>query len=104
MAALYSARLLGWADETSPPAYESPSGYLTIVRDVDVWSGGGSIINYQLQVNDLARFWAGQFTVLSLAQVAQWRGRQVILPGELLVFTSDGATDGLISGYQLSIP
>lgn len=62
------------------------------------------MINYQLAINTVAKFWAGQFTEESIAQVAQWRGRQVVMPGEFLVFSSDGALDGLISGYQLSLP
>jgi hypothetical protein len=75
-----------------------------VVRDADVWSGGGAMVNFQLAVNAVAKFWAGQFTIESLAQVAQWRGRQVLNAGEYLVFSSDGALDGLISGYLLVSP
>lgn len=62
------------------------------------------MVNFQLAVNAVAKFWAGQFTIESLAQVAQWRGRQVLNAGEYLVFSSDGALDGLISGYLLVSP
>src|SRR5215475_13295339 len=96
---IYSTRFLAWAADESPPAYTVPAGYVAIVRDADVWSGGGAMINYQLAVNGVAKFWAGQFTILSIAQVGQWRGRQVVMPGEFLVFSSDGATDGMVSGY-----
>lgn len=104
MANVYSARLLAWEADESPPPYESPTGFLTVVRCVDVWSGGGAMINFQLAINELAKFWAGQFTIEAIAQVAQWRGHQVVYPGEFLVFSSDGALDGAISGYQLALP
>lgn len=104
MANVYSTRLLAWAADESPAPFEVPSGYVCIVRDLDVWSGGGAMINWQLAVNDVAKFAAGQFTIESLAQTAQWRGRQVVNAGEFLVFSSDGALDGLCSGYLLSLP
>jgi hypothetical protein len=101
---VYSTRLLAWAADSSPAPFEVPTGYTCVVRDADVWSGGGAMIDYQLAINTVAKFWAGQFTVESLAQVAQWRGRQVLNAGELLVFSSSGATDGLVSGYLLLDP
>ena len=104
MGAVYSTRFLAWAADESPPAYTVPDGYVAVVRDLDVWSGGGAMINWQLAVNEIAKFAAGQFTIESLAQTAQWRGRQVLNAGEFLVFSSDGALDGMISGYLLTLP
>lgn len=104
MANVYSERFLAWAADETPPSYGVPEGYVAIVRCADVWSGGGAMINFQLAVNLVAKFWAGQFTIESIAQVAQWRGRQVVLPGEYLTFASDGALDGMVSGYLLSLP
>ena len=101
---LYSTRFLAWAADGTPPAYTVPTGYIAVVRDIDVWSGGGAQINYQVSVNAVAKFWAGQFSILAIAQVGQWRGRQVVMPGEDLVFAADGAVDGMISGYLLSQP
>ena len=101
---IYSSRLLAWSADESPAPFTVPTGFVCVVRDADVWSGGGELINYQLAVNAVAKFWAGQFTIESLAQVGQWRGRQVVMPGEDLVFSSDGATDGLVSGYLLTLP
>lgn len=100
--AVYSTRFLGWAASSTPPAYEVPTGYVAVVRDVDVYSGGGAMINWKLSINEVATFAAGQFTIEALAQVAQWRGRQVLNAGEVLVFAADGATDGVISGYLLT--
>lgn len=104
MAIIYSHRFIAWASEATPPGYQVPAGYVAVVRDADVYSGGGSIINYQMFINGVAKFWAGQFTVEAVAQVAQWRGRQVLKAGEILGFTANGALDGSISGYLLSLP
>lgn len=101
---VYSTRFLGWHAEESPPAFEVPTGYIAIVRDLDVYSAGGDLINWTLSVNSVATFAAGQFTIEALGQVGQWRGRQVMVAGELLVYQSDGSTDGLVSGYLLTLP
>jgi hypothetical protein len=98
----YSTRLLAWSSSESPAPYIVPTGYLVVVRDLDVWSGGGAIINWQLAINAVAKFAAGSFTIEALAQTAQWRGRQIVYAGEALVFSSDGSTDGLVSGYLLT--
>lgn len=102
--AVYSTRLLAWAADETPAPFEVPTGYTCVVRDADVWSGGGAMINFQLAVNTIAKFWATQFTVESIAQSAQWRGRQVLNAGEFLVASSDGPTDGMVSGYLLKNP
>lgn len=102
MANPYSTRFLGWSSSELPTPYEVPTGYLIVVRDIDVWSGGGAMINWEVYLNDFAKFAAGQFTVESIAQTAQWRGRQIAYAGQILAFQSDGPTDGLISGYLLT--
>jgi hypothetical protein len=102
--AVYSTRFLAWAADESPPPYEVPTGYVAIVRDIDIYSGGGAMINWQVAVNGIAKFAAGQFTILALAQTAQWRGRQVVRAGEFLVVSADGAIDGMVSGYLLTLP
>lgn len=101
---VYSTRLLAWAADETPLPFQCPAGYTCVVRDADVWSGGGAMIDYQLGIDTIAKFWAGQFTVESIAQVAQWRGRVVMNPGEFLVFSSDGPLDGIVSGYLLLNP
>lgn len=101
---IYSSRLLAWAASSSPPPYSPPAGTVVVVRDLDVTSGGGSIINCQLSINGVAKFWVGQFTVISIPQALQWRGRQILMPGEELLFQADGATDGAVSGYVLLAP
>lgn len=104
MRPVYSTRFLAWEADETPGDYIVPAGYLAIVRDLDVWSGGGAMINWQLSIAGLCKFAAGQFTIESVAQTGQWRGRQVVLPGEALVFGSDGSTDGICSGYLLLLP
>jgi hypothetical protein len=102
MANPYSHRFLAWAASMTPPAYIVPTGYIAIIRDADIWSGGGSIINWTLSVNGVAKIAGGAFTVISEQQVATFRGRQVVQAGEQIVFASDGATDGMVSGYLLT--
>lgn len=102
MANPYSTRFLAWAASELPTPYHVPTGYLIVVRDIDVWSGGGAMINWQASIDGVAKFAAGQFTVESLAQTAEWRGRQIAYAGEILEFQSDGPTDGMISGYLLT--
>lgn len=92
---------MGWASETFPDAYTVPVGYVAVVRDADIYSGGGAMTNFEMYVDEFAKFWAGQFTIESIPQAAQWRGRQVLYPGQILVFQSDEPTDGLVSGYLL---
>lgn len=104
MANVYSTRLLAWAASETPPGFTVPTGYVCVVRDADIYSAGGALTNFVLSVNTIAHFFAGAFTIEATAQVAQWRGRQVVNPGEILVFASDGPTDGLVSGYLLALP
>lgn len=104
MANVYSTRFLAWAASELPPAYVVPTGYVAVVRDADVYSAGGEIINWRLGVNTVAIFAAGAFTIIAEAQTAEWRGRQVLEPGDELYFQSDGPTDGLVSGYLLGLP
>lgn len=99
---VYSVRFLGWSASSTPPPYTVPEGYVAIVRDVDVTSGGGAMTNFALVINTVAVIWRGQFTVESVGQSAQWRGRQVLNPGDILDFASDVATDGAVSGYLLT--
>lgn len=102
MAYVYSHRFVAWASSSTPPAYVVPLGYVAILRDIDVYSGGGSIIDWHAGINEVCIVAAGQFTVESLPQTLTWRGRQVVNPGEAIYFASDGATDGAISGYLLA--
>lgn len=101
MASVYSHRFLAWAASEIPPVFTVPTGYIAIMRDIDVWSGGGAMINWEAGINGICKLAAGQFTVESIAQVATWRGRQVVEAGEEIYFQSDGPTDGAISGYLL---
>lgn len=101
MAVVYSHRFLAWAASELPPVYTVPAGFVVIIRDLDVYSGGGAMINWEFGINGVCKLSAGQFTVESVAQVASWRGRQVVNPGEEVFFQSDGPTDGAVSGYVL---
>jgi len=104
MANVYSTRFLAWAASEIPPVYVVPSGYVAIVRDLDVYSFGGEMTNWKFGINGVCWFAAGQFTIEALAQTGQWRGRQVVQAGEEILFESDGPTDGIASGYLLGLP
>jgi hypothetical protein len=100
---LYSTQFLSWAVETSPPAYTVPAGFVAVVRDVDVSSGGGEIINWVWGIDGEAKLGGGQFTIEALNQFQEWRGRQIIPAGHFIYVQSDGPTDGQVSGYLLSL-
>lgn len=87
-----------------PPVYAVPEGYIAIVRDVDVNSGGGAMINWVWGINEICKVGGGQFTIEALNQFNTWRGRAVVQAGEQIYFESDGPTDGQISGYLLLNP
>lgn len=102
MVYVYSTQFLAWSDESTPPPFTVPTGYVAVMRDLDVTTGGGSIISWEAGLVGGAKIAGGQFTDESLFQMAQWRGRQVVPAGEQLYFASDGATDGAMSGYLLA--
>jgi hypothetical protein len=97
----YSTRFLAWSSSSLVPPYTVPTGYLAIVRDIDVNSPGGDIINWAVSISGIAKFAGGQFTVAALSQFQQWRGRVVVPAGELIIAGSDGLTDGVVCGYLL---
>lgn len=102
MSSPYSTRFLSWESATSPEPYTVPTGFVVIVRDVDVSSGGGAMINWVWGVGGTQKLGGGQFTIEALNQFQTWRGRQVVNAGEFVYFASDGATDGALCGYLLS--
>lgn len=101
MATPYSQRFMAWAASELPAPYTVGPGYVAVIRDIDVVSGGGAIINWVAGINGVCKLAVGQFTIEALNQELQWRGRQVVYPGEEIYFESDGPTDGAISGYLL---
>jgi hypothetical protein len=84
--------------------YIVPDGYAAIVRDVDVSSAGDENTNWGLAVVGGATFAGGSFTSIGAAQYQQWRGRQVVNPGETLVAFADGSRSIMVSGYLLTLP
>lgn len=101
---VYSTRFTAWAAEEFPDTYTVPTGFLAIVRDVDVSSGGGAMINWVWGINGICKVGGGQFTIEALNQFQQWRGRVCVQAGEVIYAEADGSTDGQISGYLLTLP
>jgi hypothetical protein len=102
MAQPYSTRFIAFSASETPPGYTVPAGFVVVLRDLDLVSGGGSIINWQMQIAGGAKLAAGQFTVESLPQHQFWRGRQVLNAGETVFVSADGSLDGAVSGYLLN--
>ena len=99
---IYSTRFIAASADGSPPAYEVPAGSIVIVRDVAVTYGGGAIVTVKVGIAAGATFWWDQFTVESIPQSLQWRGRQVLFAGEALYLAADGPVDAAVSGYLLA--
>lgn len=101
---VYSTRLLAEAGFTGSAAFEVPSGQVLVVRDIDavVYTGAGYTI--QAGIGGITNFWAVTTGVVAVTQSIQWRGRQVLNPGEQLVIATDAAADFVASGYLLSLP
>jgi hypothetical protein len=78
---VYSTRFAAWAASEFAPGFVVPTGYIAVVRDVDVNSGGGAMINWVWGVNGVCKIGGGQFTIEALNQFNAWRGRCVVQPG-----------------------
>lgn len=102
MAAVYSTNLFSGHDVTSWTSSPVPAGDVVIVRDIDVWFGGGVIGGPWSVFGIVGQTFAwGHFDGL-LAALQSWRGRQVIPPGQTFGFTALPGLDVTISGYVLT--
>lgn len=103
---VYSLRIFVAQSLTASSVQHVPDGVLYVIRDIDVFcrSGGAGDALYVLGSNAQV-LWIATFARLGVSNTGQWRGRQVLYPGEPLTFTPDpGTWDVTASGYQLSLP
>lgn len=81
-----------------------PAGYKWILRDFDVYWGGGAIAKtVYLRGTAGQAIWFNGFAIGG-GQYASWRGRQVINPGKTCAIVTNDAMDVTLSGYQLTLP
>lgn len=104
--AVYSRRLVAVEGLDGDFEYSVPLGFVTVVRDVDVYVGGPSGTDFRI-IGD-----AGQTFVYlpgptfsdfpATKYFGQWRGRQVIPAGASFVCRTTAAADVTVSGYELA--
>lgn len=91
--------LQGTTGYTSPAV---PAGEVHVIRDVDVYgnAGVGGAINFWLTGESGQTIWYKNWSP-SQQSAEQWRGRQVIGPGQSWGFHCDAPLDVTVSGYVL---
>ena len=101
---VYSTRFINVAGFTGDAAFEVPSGYIAVVRDIDVVvfePGAGTV---EAGLGGSSVFWGYTWSFVTVLGWESWRGRQVLNAGEQLVLHSNAAMDMMASGYLLSLP
>lgn len=106
MSSVYSSNLFELATFSGSSSLVVAADQVLVLRDVDVFSGVliGTEFEFFLRGGASQVIW---YLVSNgeAATVAQWRGRQVIGPGqELTVDVTSGFGDVTASGYLLSLP
>lgn len=104
--AVYSTRFLAFSTtSTEEETYTVPSGFVAVLRDVDVYHQGGAADGWSVQLVDpLCYLMTGGDT--GSAGLAQWSGRQIFNAGEQLQGTLYSAGDlasMMASGYLLAL-
>lgn len=86
-------------------SYSVPAGYIVVLRDLDVYYGGGLGAATVFLQNGLgAAIWSNAFGALASGQYASWRGRQVINNPYSVSIVTDSPMDVMLSGYLLTAP
>lgn len=100
---VYSTRFLAVQGLVGVAAYTVPVGQLAVVRDVNVYNGGGLSVTTAIwhgSAGQAIALWASQTD----ASDGFFTGRQVFNPGESFDITTNGAWDVTVSGYLLQLP
>lgn len=79
-----------------------PAGLTAVLRDLDVYNGSGGTASVFLRGSDNQAIFANRWDLGAAAGVAQWRGRQVIRPGESASIVTSLPMDVTLSGYLLT--
>lgn len=103
MAAVYSTKLFEGRDVSSW-SYTVPAGFRLVVRDIDVFFGGGVEGGAANFVGTLGQTFA-YFPFTGLESSGQhWQGRAVFDPGDEIGLVSGVGVDVTVSGYLLTLP
>lgn len=84
----------------STPIYTVPAGYTAVIRDIELEQYGGALANGRIEIVGFAGIYS--YTPSGLLLPAQWTGRAVMTPAQVLSLTLTGGDwAALISGYLL---
>lgn len=101
---VYSTRFLAGVGVTTAIVFTCPTGFVTVLRDLDTFYAGLLVATARLIGSEGQTIWANAFAGGSEPEYASWRGRQVLIAGETVSLDSSGATDMTLSGYLLTTP
>lgn len=105
-AAVYSTRFDAKQTFSGTSTLVVPDGFRAILRDLDVFFGEQAL-PAELRLNgDLGQGLYVVTNTIGTPSCAQWRGRQVVNPGESFSVTVSGGgnADYALSGYLLTLP
>jgi hypothetical protein len=100
---VYSARFIAVQGLVGTETYTVPPGYVAVVRQVNLYNGGGISVTTAIwhgSVGQTLALWASSLT----ASDAFFVGAQVFYAGETFDITTNGAWDATVSGYLLTTP
>lgn len=104
MSSVYSTHFISAVGLVGTRAFTVPAGFVAVLRDLDVYNGGGfSATQVYLHGGLGQTIWFNNFAGPGAAY-ASWRGRQVLTAGFAFDITTNGACDATLSGYLLSAP
>jgi hypothetical protein len=107
MAVIYSTRFLSGKGGNGSFPYVVPTGYVVVLRDVDVYADVVGASQFFLQGDAGQAIWWNKWDPGD-AGYGSWRGRQIMYAGETFTANCDAAPlDGIdyaVSGYLLTAP
>lgn len=103
---VYSHRIYAEAGLNGSYVYTVPAGYVLVLRDIDAYANV-TLASREIHVLGSAGqtiWWHAWNSTSNAQETAQWRGRQVLIAGETLTFTTSDLIDITASGYLLATP
>lgn len=100
---VYSTRFIAVQGLVGTQAYTVPVGYRAVVKQVNLYNGGGVSVTTAIwhgSAGQAIALWSSSLT----ASDAFFTGMQVFDEGESFDITTNGAWDATVSGYLLTLP